>query len=543
MSLKSALVLSLGFLLSFLATCAQAYIPASPSNDTSHSYPGGPNVTDVSQLALSWYQGSYSQTVSYQLAGNGSEGISKGALVHFDEAMSWNNQTSTTPWIALVSCDFNATNMSMVDDIFTLARDRGAKAALLYSLYSQECIINADYTNTSAFDQVMDIFSTQSLTSAQLIEYQFSAINKTLYNDYNATILNASAAIINNSIATGSVIAPSYIFATLKAYNATGDAGVTNSTPPATSSGGGGGGSPNTGLAMIILYAITGCVSALFCVVIITGAIRAIRHPERYGPRGADFQGGYSQSRTQGLGRAILDTFPIIKFGTRTSTGGNQTGTGETADSAVSSIDGVPKDIEAQGRIEGQFESVEMTERRPTNQNRSADAQQPSPEEEEEETQPRASTSRPVPTRRPSRNAAPTNVEDVVPDAIGRETCPICILDFEEGDDLRVLPCEGKHKFHQHCVDPWLLELSSSCPLCRHDFHALETMMQGDPEDGPRAPFMDYDHPPPSRGSIVRFSRYVRNAIRRRRHREEAMQEDQTAEQDHHMQPPPEPEV
>ena len=33
-----------------------------------------------------------------------------------------------------------------------------------------------------------------------------------------------------------------------------------------------------------------------------------------------------------------------------------------------------------------------------------------------------------------------------MPDAIGRETCPICIVDFEEGDDLRVLPCEGHHR-------------------------------------------------------------------------------------------------
>ena len=55
----------------------------------------------------------------------------------------------------------------------------------------------------------------------------------------------------------------------------------------------------------------------------------------------------------------------------------------------------------------------------------------------------------------------------VVPDSIGRETCPICIVDFEEGDDIRLLPCEGKHSFHQQCVDPWLLTLSSSCPICR----------------------------------------------------------------------------
>ena len=61
----------------------------------------------------------------------------------------------------------------------------------------------------------------------------------------------------------------------------------------------------------------------------------------------------------------------------------------------------------------------------------------------------------------------PPSPREIVPECIGRETCPICIIDFEEGDDLRVLPCEGKHRFHQSCVDPWLLELSGSCPLCR----------------------------------------------------------------------------
>jgi Ring finger domain len=63
--------------------------------------------------------------------------------------------------------------------------------------------------------------------------------------------------------------------------------------------------------------------------------------------------------------------------------------------------------------------------------------------------------------------------EDPLPESIGRETCPICIVDFEDGDDVRILPCEGKHVFHQACVDPWLLELSSSCPICRHGTLAL----------------------------------------------------------------------
>lgn len=72
------------------------------------------------------------------------------------------------------------------------------------------------------------------------------------------------------------------------------------------------------------------------------------------------------------------------------------------------------------------------------------------------------------PALRPPRDpASPTSAGDIVPDSIGRETCPICIVDFEEGDDLRILPCEGKHRFHQECVDQWLLELSGSCPICR----------------------------------------------------------------------------
>ena len=47
------------------------------------------------------------------------------------------------------------------------------------------------------------------------------------------------------------------------------------------------------------------------------------------------------------------------------------------------------------------------------------------------------------------------------------EQCPICLIEFEEGDDIRVLPCEKEHVYHKTCIDPWLLDVSSSCPLCR----------------------------------------------------------------------------
>lgn len=85
--------------------------------------------------------------VSYQLAGFNSSGVSKGALVHFSEEKAsdftppsefsipvylflYLTPPALTPWIALVSCDKNATNASMEEDIFTLARDKGAVSAV-----------------------------------------------------------------------------------------------------------------------------------------------------------------------------------------------------------------------------------------------------------------------------------------------------------------------------------------------------------------------------------------------------------------------------
>lgn len=106
-----------------------------------------------------------------------------------------------------------------------------------------------------------------------------------------------------------------------------------------------------------------------------------------------------------------------------------------------------------------------------------------------------------------------SDADPVDPNAIGHETCPICILDFEPGDDLRVLPCDGRHRFHQACVDPWLLELSSSCPLCREggfckwhflmrsanllaDFLTLENMVLSGDDAAPN-PDDDYLYPAP----------------------------------------------
>lgn len=42
--------------------------------------------------------------------------------------------------------------------------------------------------------------------------------------------------------------------------------------------------------------------------------------------------------------------------------------------------------------------------------------------------------------------------------------CQVCQFPYEEGDELRELPCE--HYFHKECVDSWL-ETKDTCALCR----------------------------------------------------------------------------
>ncbi len=42
--------------------------------------------------------------------------------------------------------------------------------------------------------------------------------------------------------------------------------------------------------------------------------------------------------------------------------------------------------------------------------------------------------------------------------------CSVCIMDFEEGEDLRRLPC--LHVFHQACIDQWMTQ-HRTCPNCR----------------------------------------------------------------------------
>ena len=105
---------------------------------------------------------------------------------------------------------------------------------LLYSNYSFACVINSEYTSSN---HVFDIFSTQSLAASRsvemrpprspysplyrLIENRFSLINQSIYGDFDPLLLNETFSTINNTITNDTSIGPGYMFATLRAYNAT----------------------------------------------------------------------------------------------------------------------------------------------------------------------------------------------------------------------------------------------------------------------------------------------------------------------------------
>ena len=194
-----------------------------------------------------------------------------------------------------------------------------------------------------------------------------------------------------------------------------------------------------------------------------------------------EYQG---QSRARGLTRAILDTFPVIKFSRppmeqRDSAAApkpydanaglpiesamemGQVVRGPEAAVSSSVIPEATYTLETQSRQEGDQSRSSTAERHASTP---IDAHTSEATIEEVANNDSGSSSF---SPRPRNTANDNDDTNVMPDAIGRETCPICIVDFEEGDDLRVLPCEGKHVFHQQCVDQWLLELSSSCPICR----------------------------------------------------------------------------
>ncbi|KAK1988306.1 hypothetical protein LZ30DRAFT_745213 [Colletotrichum cereale] len=230
---------------------------------------------------------------------------------------------------------------------------------------------------------------------------------------------------------------------------------ITGNATANTDDGGNGGGGNNSAVAMSILYSITGLITLLFLIIIATGAVRAHRYPERYGPRNG-FNGRPRQSRAKGLARAVLDTLPIVKFGERQEAKPDPNMELESATNVPihdRSVESRSEDRQPDiAQVNAKHSETTMTTGNMAAGGATATATT---------TAATAAATADATNTTGSANQGSSGQED---ENLG---CSICTEDFTVGEDVRVLPCD--HKFHPNCVDPWLVNVSGTCPLCRLD--------------------------------------------------------------------------
>lgn len=201
---------------------------------------------------------------------------------------------------------------------------------------------------------------------------------------------------------------------------------------------------------MLIVYIIVALISAGFVSVMLFLGIKAFR---RYGGEPTEhLRARPRQSRARGIARAALDALPVVKFGIKPS---------ET----------VSKDIEMQDGASSLGAKDSTLELRSDYGEHVTHTASPL---REMTTIPATGMliqpTEPLPVYTSSgREPEPPGATEPDPNQL---RCPVCLDDFEENQDVRVLPCS--HSFHTYCIDPWLLNVAGSCPLCRIDLRSPE---------------------------------------------------------------------
>ncbi|KAI1447513.1 hypothetical protein F5Y02DRAFT_29681 [Annulohypoxylon stygium] len=442
---------------SFIIGLASILSVASADQATTNTMADLPGYLDQSSMALALSSDSGPVGVEYKIAPLTVEaGLNQtnenalrafnveGDMLVIDQNNYNNNNLDIKDSIAYLTCDSNSNDSYISsNDVLNSVMNRQPKAILLYSTAGTCCgLIGSD----------LDFTSIWTMTDSQ------------------------SAWMTKNwtSDTTGGVV------------RATISGG--NDTDVDTDNGQSQGGN-NSAVAMSILYSITGLITLLFLIIIATGAIRAHRHPERYGPR-ASYGGRPRQSRAKGLARAVLETLPIVKFG-----------------------DPQPAKPDPENELESIAGDRPQRSASPTHRDiTSTDVERAATSEVAASDAPKTVSETTVATTSDHTKENSAQAEE---DHLG---CSICTEDFSVGQDVRVLPCD--HKFHPQCVDPWLVNVSGTCPLCRLDLRPREVeeaeeaseardevpqLDEASPADGHSAHVPEDDGDGPQRRRISRF--------------------------------------
>ncbi|KAJ8104245.1 hypothetical protein POJ06DRAFT_279736 [Lipomyces tetrasporus] len=372
------------------------------------------------------------------------------------QAYSANSSVALSGSIAYISCDDSSVFLAVVQAV-----EQSPECILLYSTMARTCDFTSSYRLYNG--ELGAVFST---LSASIGRQLLSAIKNNPNSLLASVVTNETRAILDSAesqtstsvefaMATTTVTATE-TSETTSASTTTGLVFTTGTPAPQWSSSGQDTQSSGhtTAVAMIILYSVTGLVSGFFLLVIILGAIRAHRHPERYQVTTNPDGTVHRTNRARGLAKAVLDSIPLVKVPEHRHHHRHSDETVERTEDGNDNIKMVELDPSS-GREVSQPD-IEL---------------QPKVEEDSQNVGDIANPAAEPTEGRMSIDGDSNSSTVSIPSAlmIPTDGCPICFEPFLPGQDLRVLPCH--HGFHAACVDPWLLNSSSQCPLCRVDLN------------------------------------------------------------------------